>query len=101
QRPDGRLRMAAYRTLDGHSIELLVGLARGGVALADLRLPAAAEPGLPGLSRWSADAGSGPDADTQPALAARRPAFVLAEIGSWELLRARVPLAAGAASRRP
>src|SRR5690606_41558510 len=54
--------------------ELLVGLARGGVALADLRLPAAAEPGLPGLSRWSADAGSGPDADTQPALAARRPA---------------------------
>ncbi|MEN1970813.1 hypothetical protein WCE34_00485 [Luteimonas sp. MJ204] len=93
QRPDGRLRMAAYRPLDGRSIELLVGLARGGVALADLRLPAAAESGLPGLSRWSADAGSGPDADTQPpwrtqpALAARRPAFVLAEIGSWELLR--------------
>ncbi|MEN1958479.1 hypothetical protein [Luteimonas changyuni] len=94
QRPDGRPRMAAYRPLDGRSIELLVGLARGGAALADLRLPATAEPGLPGLSRWTADAGSGADAGTrpawrtQPAPAARRPAFVLAEISSWEQLRA-------------
>ncbi|MGY0650375.1 hypothetical protein ACW7GZ_00670 [Luteimonas sp. A537] len=93
QRADGRLRMAAYRPLDGHSIELLVGLARGDVQLADVPLHAAGEAGLPGLSRWSADPGSGPGLETQPAwrtqpaLAARRPAFVLAEIESWDLLR--------------
>ncbi|MEN1939698.1 hypothetical protein WCE41_02670 [Luteimonas sp. MJ246] len=93
QRGDGRLRMAAYRPLDGRSIELLVGLARGEARLADVPLHATTDAGLSVLSRWDADPGPGSGGHTlpawraQPALPTRRPACVLAEFGTWDLLR--------------
>jgi hypothetical protein len=110
-REDGRLRVAAYRPLDGRALEIMQALAKMPEPAPDAtdrptcwqRARAAStrglghDPGqqddLTGLSWWSAGLGIGhdggelPDWRAQAALVPRRPACVVAEIGTFDMLR--------------
>jgi hypothetical protein len=106
-RADGRLRMAAWRSLDGHAIGLLLAMARSGPtpgtpdqrtawqcardAATAAEQPTADAKGLTCLSWWNPGPGNGAGGGevsgwrAQADQPVRRPACVAAEIGTFHM----------------